>query len=163
MIHQLRTEDLGFLDRAPFRQACTRQLHASADAIFEQLAAHPEDWPRWFAPADDVHFEGPPPYGVGSLRYFRLYRVIRARDRIIAWDPGRRFAYCALEANAPGVLALLEEWTLTPSTDTRTTVTWTLAIDSRAPVHLLLRASRHHIDRLFREATQRLEALCRHR
>ncbi|WP_143670039.1 hypothetical protein [Streptomyces sp. Ag109_G2-15] len=54
---------------------------------------------------------------VGCVRYFRLYRVIRARERIIVWDPGRRFAYCAQEANAPGVLALLEEWTLTPSTD----------------------------------------------
>ncbi|MFF4572992.1 SRPBCC family protein [Streptomyces sp. NPDC001410] len=163
MTHQLRAEDLGFTERAPFRQTCTEELRASADAIFEQLAEHPENWPRWFAPANELHYEGSPPYGVDSLRYFRLYRVIRARERIIAWDPGRRFAYCAQESNAPGVSALVEEWTLTPSADTSTTVTWTLAIDPTPPVHLLLKASRHHIDRLFRGAAKRLEALCGHR
>ncbi|MGW7363893.1 SRPBCC family protein [Streptomyces sp. NPDC054841] len=162
MTYQLRSEDLGFTRRAPFRQTCTQELRASADALFEQLAAYPENWPRWFAPANDVHFEGSPPYGTGSLRCFRLYRVIRARERIIAWDPGRRFAYCAQETNAPGVRALVEEWTLTPSGDARTTVRWTLAVDSRAPVHLLLRSGRHHINKLFREAAQRLEAMCSH-
>ncbi|MFJ9865687.1 SRPBCC family protein [Streptomyces sp. NPDC101165] len=163
MTHQLRPEDLTFTERAPFRQTCTRELRASADAIFEQLAAHPENWPRWFAPANDVHFEGSPPYGVGSLRHFRLYRVIRARERIIAWDPGTRFAYCAQEVNTLGVSALVEEWILTPTAktaDSRTTVTWTLAVESKPPVNLLLRASRHHINKLFMESIQRLEALC---
>ncbi|WP_327137095.1 hypothetical protein OG585_19175 [Streptomyces sp. NBC_01340] len=61
MTHQLRPEDPGFTDRAPFRQTYTRELHASADVIFEQLAAQPENWPHWFAPANDVHFEGSPP------------------------------------------------------------------------------------------------------
>ncbi|WP_406169081.1 SRPBCC family protein [Streptomyces sp. NBC_00996] len=161
MSYQLRPEDLGFLARAPFRQTCTRKLRAPADAIFEQLAEQPENWPRWFAPANDVYFEGSPPYGDGSTRYFRLYRAIRARERIIAWDPGERFAYCAYEANAPGVSALVEQWTLAPSADTATIVTWTLAVDSKTPVHLLLRAGRRHIDSLFREGMQRLEALCR--
>ncbi|MFC9931461.1 SRPBCC family protein [Streptomyces sp. NPDC127190] len=163
MTRQLRPEDPGFIDHAPFRQTCTRDLRASAGVIFEQLAARPENWPRWFAPADDVHFEGSPPYGVGSLRFFRLYRVIRARERITVWDPGKRFAYCAVETNAPGVSALVELWTLTPSADTRTTVTWTLAIDSSPLVGLLLRASRRPIEGVFREAIQRLEALCRDR
>ncbi|WP_406482887.1 STAS domain-containing protein [Streptomyces sp. NBC_01615] len=72
----------------------------------------------------------------------------------------RRFAYCAYEANAPGVSALVEQWTLAPLTDTATTVTWTLAIDSNPLVHQLLRVGRRHIDKLFREGTQRLEVLC---
>ncbi|MBJ6638668.1 SRPBCC family protein [Streptomyces sp. DHE7-1] len=161
MTYQLRAEDLGFLTRARFRQTCTRELRAPADAVFEQLAERPENWPRWFAPADDVHFEGRPPHGVGSVRFFRLYRVLRARERIIAWDPGHRFAYCAREANAPGVSALVELWTLTPSSGIATSVTWTLAVDSAPPVHLLLRAGRRHIDTLFRDGTRRLEVLCR--
>ncbi|MFF7749247.1 SRPBCC family protein [Streptomyces sp. NPDC007971] len=161
MTHQLRSEDLGFLARARFRQTCTRELRASAGTIFEQLAEEPENWPRWFAPANDVHFEGPPPYGVGSTRCFRLCRTFRARERIIAWDPGRRFAYRACEANVPGVSALVEQWTLEPAADTATTVSWTLAVDAEPPVHLLLRAGRGHIDKLFREGMRRLEVLCR--
>lgn len=163
MTYQLRPEDLSFLTRAPFRQTCTRELRAPADAIFEQLAEHPKNWPRWFAPANDVHFEGSPPYGVGSTRYFRLYRTIQARERIITWDPGRRFAYCAYEVNAPGVSALVEQWILAPSANTATAVTWTLAVDSKPPVHLLLRSSRRHINKLFQEGMQRLEVLCHDR
>ncbi|MFE3638896.1 SRPBCC family protein [Streptomyces sp. NPDC059168] len=160
MSYQLRPEDLGFLARARFRQTCARELRAPAGAVFEQLAERPENWPRWFAPADDVHFEGRPPYGVGSVRHFRLYRAVRARERIIAWDPGHRFAYCAREANAPGVSALVELWTLTPSSTSGTAVTWTLAVDAALPVCLLLGAGRRHIDRLFQEGMGRLEVLC---
>ncbi|MEU2339581.1 SRPBCC family protein [Streptomyces sp. NPDC006654] len=163
MAYQLRREDLGFLDRARFRQTCVRELRAPADALFVQLAERPENWPRWFAPANDVHFEGSPPYGVGSTRCFRLYRAVRARERILAWDPGRRFAYCAYEANMPGVSALVEQWTLASRADTATTVTWNLAIDASPCAHQLLRAGRRHIDTLFREGMQRLEVLSRGR
>ncbi|MEV5875376.1 SRPBCC family protein [Streptomyces sp. NPDC052101] len=160
MIHGLRPEDLGFLDSAPFRQTCTRRLHVPVGPLFDQLAGHPENWPRWFAPADDVHYEGAAPYGVGTMRFFRLYRLVRARERIIAWDPGERFSYRVQEVNVPGVSALMEQWTLAPLTDTTTSVRWTLAVDGRPPVRLLLRASRHHIDKLFHDAAQRLENLC---
>ncbi|MFF3685959.1 SRPBCC family protein [Streptomyces sp. NPDC002187] len=160
MKYQLRPEDLGFLERAPFRRTCTRDLRAPADAVFDQLAAHPEIWPRWFAPANDVHYEGPPPYGVGTVRFFRLYHLIRAREQIITWEPGKRFAYRAHETNAPGVTALMEQWTLAPTTDAMTNLSWTLAIDSKPPIHLLLRAGQRHIDQLFRKAMQRLEGLC---
>ncbi|MFD5428450.1 SRPBCC family protein [Streptomyces sp. NPDC127084] len=160
MKYQLRPEDLGFLDRAPFRRTCTGELRAPAEAVFEQLAVHPEHWPRWFAPADDVHFVGAPPYGVGATRYFRLYRVVRAHERITAWDPGRRFAYRVEETNAPGVTAMMEQWLLEPTSDATTAVSWTLAVDSRPPVHLLLRAGQRHIDQLFRKAMPRLEGLC---
>ncbi|MFD7626544.1 SRPBCC family protein [Streptomyces sp. NPDC059851] len=161
MKHELRPVYLGFTERAPFRRTCTRELNAPADAVFDQLAGHPENWPRWFAPANDVHYEGPPPYGVGTMRFFRLYRLIRAREQVIAWDPGERFAYRVHETNAPGVTAMTEQWDLARSADTRTTVTWTLAVDAKPPVDRLLRAGRRHIDKLFREGTQRLEDLCR--
>ncbi|KUN79883.1 hypothetical protein AQJ66_27465 [Streptomyces bungoensis] len=160
MKYRLRPEDLDFLGSAPFRQTCTGELQAPAAAVFDQIAARPENWPRWFAPADDVHYEGPPPHGVGSMRSFRLYRLVRAREQIIAWAPDERFAYQVHEANVPGVSALMEQWTLTPLTDTRTGVGWTLAVDCGPFVRLLLRAGRRHIDKLFHDSAHRLETLC---
>ncbi|MGW1586989.1 SRPBCC family protein [Streptomyces sp. NPDC002386] len=160
MTYRLRPEDLAFLGNAPFRQSCTGELRAPAAALFDQIAARPDNWPRWFAPADDVHYEGPPPYGVGSMRSFRLYRLVRAREQVIVWAPEERFAYRVHEANVPGVSALMEQWTLTPLTDTRTRVDWTLAIDGGPFVRLLLRAGRRHIDKLFRDSAHRLESLC---
>ncbi|MFE3765528.1 SRPBCC family protein [Streptomyces sp. NPDC059104] len=98
--------------------------------------------------------------GIGSTRFFRLYRVIRARERIIARDPGRHFAYRVHEASVPGVAAMIEEWTLTPYPDTGTTVGWTLAVDAGPPVGRLLRAGHRHIDTLFHRSMRRLEDLC---
>ncbi|MET8753934.1 SRPBCC family protein [Streptomyces sp. NPDC004667] len=160
MKYELRPEDLAFTERARFRRHCTRTVKASAEAVFDQLALHPENWPRWFGPANDVHYEDQPPHGIGSTRFFRLYRVIRARERVIAWDPGRHFAYRVHEANVPGVAAVIEEWTLVPSPDAGTTVGWTLAVDAGPPVDRLLRAGHRHIDTLFHRSMRRLEDLC---
>ncbi|MFD0212960.1 SRPBCC family protein [Streptomyces hirsutus] len=135
-------------------------LQAPAGTVFDQIATHPENWPRWFTPADDVRYEGPPPHGVGSMRFFRLYRLVRAHEQIIVWAPDERFAHQVHETNVPGVSALMEQWTLAPLTDMRTRVSWTLAIDGRPFVRLLLRASRRHIGRLFHNSAHRLETLC---
>lgn len=161
MPHQLRSEDLGFLGLAPVRRTRTRYLHAPADVIFEQLAAHPENWPRWFGPANECRYEGEPPYGVGTTRHLRLYRLIRARETLLVWDPGKRFAYRVHETDARGVTAMMEQWTLAPSAHERTRVSWTIAVDCSPPVRLLLRVSQRHVDKIFRDAMERLEGMCR--
>ncbi|MFD4511022.1 SRPBCC family protein [Streptomyces sp. NPDC058464] len=161
MAHQLRSEDLGFLERAPVRRTRTRDLHAPADAIFEQLAAHPEDWPRWFGPVSECSYEGAPPYGVGTVRHIRLYRLFRARETVLAWDPGKRFAYQVDETGTRGVTAMMEQWTLTPLANERTRVDWTIAVDCAPPVRLLLRASQGLMDKAFQDAMKQLEDVCR--
>ncbi|MGW7365086.1 SRPBCC family protein [Streptomyces sp. NPDC054841] len=161
MRHSLRSEDLGFLERAPLRRTRSRELRAPADAIFDQLAAHPENWPRWFGPANECRYEGAPPYGVGTMRYLRLCRVIRAREALLVWDPGKHFAYQVHETNVRGVAAMMEGWTLAPLADRRTRVSWTIAVDCAPPVHLLLRASQRRVDKIFQDAMKRLEGMCR--
>ncbi|MGW4872933.1 SRPBCC family protein [Streptomyces chartreusis] len=162
MSRQLRSEDLGFLARAPVRRTRVRDLDAPADVVFEQLAAHPEHWPRWFGPANECRYEGPPPYGVGTTRLLRLYRLVRAREILMVWDPGEQFAYRVHQTNARGVTAVMERWALTPSAGGRTRVSWTIAVDCAPPVRLLLRVSRRHVDKVFQDAMKRFEGLCRH-
>lgn len=162
MAHQLRSEDPGFLERAPVRRTRSRDIRASADAIFDQLAAHPENWPRWFGPANECRYEGTPPYGVGTVRYLRLCKVIRAHEKLLVWDSPGRFVYQVHDTNARGVAAMMEQWTLTPSADGRTRVSWTIAVDCSAPVHLLLRATQRRLDKIFQEGMKRLEHLCSH-
>ncbi|MFF5312929.1 SRPBCC family protein [Streptomyces massasporeus] len=161
MPHQLRSEDLGFLERAPVRRTRIHDLHAPADVIFEQLADHPENWPRWFGPANECRYEGAPPYGVGTVRRLRLYRLIQARETLLARDPVERFAYQVHETNARGVTAMMEQWTLAPSAHERTRVSWTIAVDCTPPVRLLLRVSQRHVDKIFQDAMKRLEGICR--
>ncbi|SDM62591.1 Polyketide cyclase / dehydrase and lipid transport [Streptomyces sp. cf386] len=162
MAQQLRSEDLSFLERAPVRRTRTRDLHAPAEAIFEQLAAHQENWPRWFGPANECHYVGPPPYGVGTVRFLRLYKAIRAHETVLVRDPAERFAYWVRDTNVPGLAAMMEQWNLTPLADGRTRVSWTMAVDCSAPVRLMFRATQRHVDKIFQEAMKRLERLSRH-
>ncbi|MFJ1999526.1 SRPBCC family protein [Streptomyces chartreusis] len=103
-----------------------------------------------------------PPYGVGTTRRLRLYRLVRAREILMVWDAGEQFAYRVHQTNARGVTAVMERWALTPSAGGRTRVSWTIAVDCAPPVRLLLRVSRRHVDRVFQDAMKRFEGLCRH-
>ncbi|MFD3808959.1 SRPBCC family protein [Streptomyces sp. NPDC058619] len=161
MTHRLRFENLGFLERAPVRQACTRDLHTPAHLLFEQLAAQPQHWPRWLSFARECQYQGAPPYGVGTMRHLRVAGGLRFHEAVIAWDPGERFAYRIEETNAPGIAAMVEEWKLTPLSQTQTRVSWTMAADGPRPVRLLMRAGRSRVDKTFGKAMQRLDRMPR--
>ncbi|MEU8436975.1 SRPBCC family protein [Streptomyces sp. NPDC029216] len=161
MTHRLRFEDLGFLARAPVRQACTRDLHTPADLLFEQLAARPQDWPRWLGFARECQYQGAPPFGIGTKRQLRVAGGLRFQEAVIAWDPGERFAYRIEETNVPGITAMMEEWSLTPLSQTRTRVSWTMAADGSRPVRLMMRAGRRRVDKTFGKAMRRLDRMPR--
>src|SRR4051794_18023705 len=44
-------------------------------------------------PGARLPLRGGPPHGVGTIRLMSLRGGIRARERLIAWDENRRFAY----------------------------------------------------------------------
>ncbi|MFD9303482.1 SRPBCC family protein [Streptomyces sp. NPDC060048] len=157
MIHRLRPEGLEFLDHAPVRQTCTRALHTPAGLLFEQLAARPQDWPRWLGFVRACQYQAAPPYGVGTVRHLRVAGGLRFHEAVIAWDPDERFAYRVEETNAPGLTAMMEQWKLTPLSQKLTRVSWTMAADGSPPLRLLLRAGRNRVDRTFGEAMKRLD------
>jgi len=95
------------------------------------------------------------------MRYLRMYRLIRARETLLVWDPGERFAYRVHETGVRGVTAMTEQRALAPSADERTRVGWTIAVDCAPPVRLLLRVSQRHVDKIFQDVMKRLEGLCR--
>jgi hypothetical protein len=161
MGRRLRDEEVPFLTRAPIRQVHRGEVALPVDRVFARLADYPESWPEWLSPAQECHYEGAPPHGVGSIRHLSLRGGIRASERILAWDESERLAYRVEEINVPGIRAFLEAWTLASVAPDRTELEWLLAVDCTAPVALLLRAARRPLGHVFHSGTRRMVASSR--
>jgi len=159
MGRELRSEDLAFLDCAPVRQVHVGELDLPADRVFEELTGHPEKWPRWFSVVRDCGYGGDPPYGVGTVRRISFRGGVLAREKVLAWDENKRFAYRIDELNVPGVWAFMEDWTLESVSDGSTRMRWVLAADFSKPMELVFRASWAPIQRVFRRGTHRMESV----
>jgi uncharacterized protein YndB with AHSA1/START domain len=126
MPKSLRPVDLDFTASARHRVTVTHVLAASPEVVFAALAEDPAGWGAWFPGFTDAgRYLTPGPHGVGSQREV-VARGSRFLETILAWEPGRRWAFRVDEAGLPAVRALAEDFTLTPE-GTGTRVDYTMA------------------------------------
>jgi uncharacterized protein YndB with AHSA1/START domain len=110
MRFSLRREDLSFVERAPVVVRAEVSVPASPAAVWPAFADAPA-WVDWFTGMQDAHYTSPAPYGVGSTRSVRVMGLV-ADETILAFDPGKRFAFRVDAANLPMLRALVEVVTL---------------------------------------------------
>jgi uncharacterized protein YndB with AHSA1/START domain len=126
MPRSLRAVDLDFTSTAKHRVTVSEVLPASPDAVFAALAEDPAGWGAWFPGFTDAgRYLTPGPHGVGAQREV-FARGQRFLETILAWEPGRRWAFRVDETGLPAVRALAENFTLTPE-GTGTRVDYTMA------------------------------------
>ncbi|WP_377272526.1 SRPBCC family protein [Peterkaempfera sp. SMS 1(5)a] len=158
MARHLRPETPEFLDRARLRLSFSAVLAGSPEAVFRELAEVPAGWPLWFRQLSSVEYLGEPPHGEGSCRRVELSGGVRMVETVLVQEPPRRFVYRVDEAGLPGLLAMMEEWRLSPSPYGGTRVQWTTAVDARQPLRGLWGAARPLLGRAFQQAARRLDA-----
>ncbi|MFF9011891.1 SRPBCC family protein [Streptomyces sp. NPDC014870] len=151
MQRRLRLVELDFAAHAPVRLVFSAELAAPPSAVFRSLAVELGSMPSWFTAVTSAT-----PTGEGAGRTVRLRGGIVFEETILAQDPDTRYAYRVDATNAPGVSALVEEWTLAPA-GSGTRVGWTMAVDGGAPCRLALRLGRPGVGRSFRDAMRRLD------
>jgi uncharacterized protein YndB with AHSA1/START domain len=110
MRFSLRREDLSFAERAPVVVRAEVSVPASPAEVWPAFAGAPA-WVDWFTGMKDAHYTSPAPYGVGSTRSVRVMGL-EADETILAFDPGKRFAFRVDAANLPMLRALVEIVTL---------------------------------------------------
>jgi uncharacterized protein YndB with AHSA1/START domain len=134
MAFSLTERDADWAGGAPVHHSQETEVAAAPDAVWATLADH-ASWPQWFRGMTRVVVDGDGA-GVGATRTVWLGPA-RARERFVAWEPGRRFAFCLTESNAPGLRSMVEVIDLRPAGPGRTAVRYTVGIEAAAVPSLL--------------------------
>ncbi|AQW55026.1 SRPBCC family protein [Streptomyces violaceusniger] len=153
MTHRLRAVGLEYVETAPLRLVFVAEVSASPEAVFEAFT-DVEGWPRWFRAVKEARSTDG-----GKRRAIRLVGGGRFRETVMAVDPHERYAYRVDETNAPGLRALLEEWTLRPSDGGGTVVRYVFAVDGTVLLRAVVRAMRPGLRRAFHQAVRNLDRM----
>jgi len=123
----------GFLDAAPCRVEAVELVPASAEATFAAIV-EPAQRVRWSPGMIDARWLTPPPHGPGSERRVN-HEALRSDQRVVAWEPGRRFSFYLTRAGTPAASQFMEEFMLSDEpfgTRVRWRIGWRLRLPLRA-------------------------------
>lgn len=120
-----RPESLEFAASAPDFFLVEGELDASPERVFA-VFADVTTWPQWFDDMRAGAWTGPQEGGVGATRKMTL-GLLAVDETILAWEPGRRFAFRIDRATLPLIRAMVEDYRLEPRPDGRSFLRWRAA------------------------------------
>lgn len=152
----LTPTDLAYFDDAPVRIVSSTTLPATPAEVFA-IFADITSWPSWFPMMKRAAWSGEARGGLGAEREVTMRMLGRFRERMIAWDPGARFAFTMIGSTSPLVRQLAEDYRLT-AVDGGTRLDWVMAATPTTIGKLGMPVMRRIMLRIFERAGRRLRA-----
>ncbi|MFT3691885.1 MAG: SRPBCC family protein [Kofleriaceae bacterium] len=88
-------------------------IRATPEAVFEELG----DPSLWFALLHHSVWKSGATSGVNALREVQVHGFGAFRERMLAWDPGRRVAFTMIGTTSPLVARMAEDMVIEPLGD----------------------------------------------
>jgi uncharacterized protein YndB with AHSA1/START domain len=155
-VTELVPTDLDFLTSAPLQIHATAHLRVPPDRVFEAFADI-HMWPRWWPQMYEARWTHGEP-GLGAEREVAIRLLGRYRERMIAWEPGTRYAFTMTATNSPMASQIAEDYRLVAD-GKGTRVDWTLAATPRTLGKLATPIMRVLMKRMFRTGFTTLDKL----
>lgn len=128
---KLREETLSFVESAPLtikESGLVRETPARVFAAF----ADQSTWTKWFPLMRRCDWVTPGEKGLGATREVFLIGLGTFREKFIAWEEERRFAFTITESSSPFANAVCEDFRFQPADGGKYThIDWTLAADPK--------------------------------
>lgn len=104
--------DLSYVDASPDRIAVVQSIAAPPERVFDIVAAG-ERQDEWFQDFVACRWQSPEPHGVGATREIQL-KMLTVKERFLAWERGRRFAFSIDAISLPLVRQMVEDMRFEP-------------------------------------------------
>ncbi|MCU1369457.1 MAG: hypothetical protein JWO77_651 [Ilumatobacteraceae bacterium] len=149
--------DIGFADAAPVVFESSETVTGTPEEVWAVLCDH-ERWPEWMGRVTRVRPTSTPPAGVGSTREVVLTGGLAFQEEFIVWDEPEVWAFTGTDG-PPVARGLVERVTLRPVDDTRTSITYRMAIEPRRGCGLLVKVARRGVEANLSRALRNLEGV----
>lgn len=155
-VKPLAAADLAFFATAPLQITASARLSASPDRVFARFADAAE-WLRWWPMMTACRWTVDTA-GVGAEREVEVRLLGRFRERMIAWQPGQRFAFTMIASNSPMASQIAEDYRLAAD-GAGTRLDWVLAARPRTLGKLAAPAMRVIMRQMFHRGIAALDRL----
>jgi hypothetical protein len=127
--HEFRDVGADFMHSAPMRYVMKADIARPPEAVFDAFADS-WGWVHWFPMVQKAQYDGPPPYGIDSIRRSWVDGV-EHEERMLLWERPRIWGYNVLRATTALSAAQVEvtEFEAIPG---GTRVLWTIATEPLA-------------------------------
>jgi hypothetical protein len=151
-VRRLAPSDLAFLESARRTVVVRAHIPATPMRVFDVIADQ-STWPSWCFDLVDARWSS----GSSSVDAVRIakFRSLTFEERILAWDPGSRFAFSVDACTIKIARRAAEDWRLAADGD-GTLLTWTLAVDVNPIASMFWPLGRIALRRIFRRTAQGL-------
>ncbi|MBZ0232028.1 MAG: SRPBCC family protein [Deltaproteobacteria bacterium] len=153
-LRDLEPVELEWIERAPQVARISEHIEAPPAAVFAAFA-DAESWTRWFPLMTRAAWLGAE-RGAGAEREVKLLALGTFRERFLAFEPDRRFAFTVIKSSSRLMTRFGEDYRLTPE-GPGTRFDWVMGAEATGLGKRLAPGLRFFMEQLLTRAARNLE------